>query len=145
MALTGQADAHPGSRQWLHCRLTKCRSPPAAASYSLTTVKWPVSVTRVPAAGEAAGAGRPLASAQAASHARQPTQRVVSTSMAAASAAGTTCGEASSRPPARAVAPVTPATLKNVRRLSSIAVSSCGAVRTALATPERRRRSPPSP
>src|SRR5512138_2795058 len=79
MARTGQAEAQAGATQCMHCFLAK-RWTPGAFSVRFTTVKAVSLVSRrVASASSPGGGGFPFASAQAASQARQPTHRVVST------------------------------------------------------------------
>src|SRR5512140_3336222 len=121
IAWTGQAEAHAGATQCMHWRLTY-RSSPFSVAKRFTTVKVCVAVSRVwlNTASPSAGAGSSLASAHAASHPRQPTQRVVSTRTPGPSRLASAALASEVRRLAPAVAP---AILKNPLRLTFMAGS----------------------
>ncbi len=145
----GQAEAQPGATQCMHCDLAKraarrvaspsgcCRSPAPTGSTSkrFTTVSAVVVVSRLRSRtpGPSGGAGRRFFSAQAASQARQPAHRVVSTRTEASSAPGVSDPPGSSprasAGAARAAAPAAPATSRKLLRLSFIGIPLSSPVR----------------
>src|SRR5512145_1556151 len=116
MARTGHADAHAGEMQCMHCFFAK---RPATSGILFTTVKAVSDVSRrfSKTASSAAGGGLRFASEHAASQARQPTQRVVSTSTPGepACASAPPAADAPAAPAAATPAP-TAVTLKNPLR-----------------------------
>src|SRR5689334_9646107 len=141
MARTGHAEAHAGERQCMHCFFANRLSTP---STRFTTVNWNSVVSRrlLSTSSPSAGGGLPLASAHAASHPRQPTHRVVSTSMPGESLdtgsvlAAAPAPDATAAPAAHVPAP-TPTTFKNPLRPSFMSVSPPTVLRASCDQVER--------